>query len=300
MLVAGSTFAAGYSPGRSSACTPTANSRCRNFLIDGAAAPSKAYGFDSRLPPEWRLRDRHAEFGELAPPPGTATSPAAASGNAAGTAETAHFAPGQSTGTGQRIIIWTAITAPIGAYVLSPLLDHRLANDDHGIWKRSNQLDLEYAVGLTELGGALWLGGKNRLGRTFWKSIDSSLYTAISVQAMKYAFSRARPYQSNDPKKWFQGSCCQSFPSGEVSFQASFVTPFIAEYYKQDPWIWALEALPAYDAMARMKVQGHWQTDVLAGWAIGTAWGLYAHFEPKPLVLSIMPDGIAIGLHASF
>ena len=87
---------------------------------------------------------------------------------------------------------------------------------------------------------------------------------------MKYAFSRARPYQGNNPNAWFKGSGNQSFPSGEVTLQASFVTPFIANYGRQDPWIWALEALPVYDAFARLKSQAHWQTDVIAGWALGT------------------------------
>ena len=64
--------------------------------------------------------------------------------------------------------------------------------------------------------------------------------------------------------------------------------------------MWALEVLPAYDSMARMKVQGHWQTDVLAGWAIGTAFGMYAHYEPDPLFLSIVPGGVAMGLHVRF
>jgi hypothetical protein len=127
-------------------------------------------------------------------------------------------------------------------------------------------------------------------------AIDSG----VTVVAMKHVFGRGRPSQTSSPHHWLRGSGHLSFPSGEVSFQASFVTPFIAEYYKQDPWIWALEALPLYDALARVKVRGHWQTDVLAAWAIGTAWGLYAHFEPKPLILSIMPHGIVVGLHFAF
>ncbi len=212
----------------------------------------------------------------------------------------ADFSPGESTAFGQHTVEWTLLTAPLAAYALSPALDRRLHYQDSGIWKRKRQLDFEYAVILGEVGGSLWFGGQSRIGKTFWRSMDASFYTAITVQAMKYAFSRARPRQSASPDHWFQGNCCQSFPSGEVSFQASAVTPFIAEYHKQYPWVWALEALPAYDALARMKTHGHWQTDVLAAWAIGTAWGLYAHYEPKPLILSFMPHGILVGIHVNF
>lgn len=212
----------------------------------------------------------------------------------------ASFAPGESTAEGRHVVEWTLPIVPLAAYALSPLIDHRFTNDSHGIWTRRYQFDLEHAVMLTELGGALWFGGKTRIGRTFWRAADASIFTAVTTTAMKYAFSRSRPYQSGDPHLWFRGNCCQSFPSGEVSFQASFVTPFIAEYHHRYPWVWALELLPAYDAMARMKTRGHWQTDVLAAWAIGTAWGIYAHYEPKPLVLSFMPDGVLIGLRVHF
>jgi hypothetical protein len=44
---------------------------------------------------------------------------------------------------------------------------------------------------------------------------------------------------------------CRSFPSGEVTLQASFVTPFIVDYSKRHPWIWALEIFPAWDAYPR-------------------------------------------------
>ena len=179
-------------------------------------------------------------------------------------------------------------------------IDHRLPDDNSGIWKRSNQLDLEYGVVLTELGGALWYGGESRIGRTFWQSIDASAFSALTVQVLKYGFSRARPYQSASPNHWFQGSCCQSFPSGEVTLQASFVTPFILEYHREDPWVWGLEALPLYDALARMKTQGHWQTDVLSGWALGTAFGVFAHNRNLPFFLSVMPHGMMLGWHTSF
>jgi len=55
------------------------------------------------------------------------------------------------------------------------------------------------------------------------------------------------------------------------------VTPFILEYGQEQPWIYAPAALPVYDGYARIKTRGHWQTDVLAGLAIGTAAGWYSH-----------------------
>jgi membrane-associated phospholipid phosphatase len=205
-----------------------------------------------------------------------------------------------STAFGRRLVEWTIVATPIFALSMSSVLDHRLAYDNHGIFYRPYQLDFEHGVMAAEGLGALWFGVRSRLGRTFWQAIDASLFTAATTTAMKYAFSRARPYQSSDPHDFFQGNCCQSFPSGEVAYQASVVTPFIAEYRKRDPWIWGLEIFPLYDAVARMKTWGHWQTDVISGFAIGTAWGIFAHEERVPFTVSVLPGGVTVGFDRRF
>ncbi len=211
-----------------------------------------------------------------------------------------HRSEWRSTAFGRRLVEWTIVATPIFALTASSVLDHRLAYDNHGIFYRPYQLDFEHGVMAAEGFGALWFGARSRLGRTFWQAIDASLYTAATTTVMKYAFSRARPYQSPDPHDFFQGNCCQSFPSGEVAYQASVVTPFIAEYYRRDPWIWALEIFPVYDAVARMKTWGHWQTDVISGFAIGTAWGIFAHEERVPFTVSVLPGGLTVGFDRSF
>jgi len=61
-----------------------------------------------------------------------------------------------------------------------------------------------------------------------------------------------------------------------VTHITAIVTPFIEEYGQDHPAIWALAALPLYDGLARMKSQAHWQSDVLAGMALGVGTGLYA------------------------
>jgi undecaprenyl-diphosphatase len=173
-------------------------------------------------------------------------------------------------------------------------IDHRLGYSDRGIWQRNYQVDLEDGVILLELAGSLTTLDDSRVGLTFRKSVDSSVFTALSVEALKYTLQRARPNQGDNPDLWFKGGGYQSFPSGEVALQASFVTPFIVEYHADHPWVWALEALPAFDAMARMKAWAHWQTDVLAGWAIGSGWGIYSQGRSSPLVFGLLPHGFTL------
>jgi acid phosphatase family membrane protein YuiD len=179
-------------------------------------------------------------------------------------------------------------------------IDHVVDYDNSGIWKRSTQQALVYTLIGGEIAGALWEGGETRLGKTFWQSIDSSVIGAVSSEALKHIFTRSRPDQSPDPNLWFQGKGHYSFPSGEVTAVSAIVTPFVLEYGHDAPAVYALEILPLYDAIARVKVQAHWQTDVLAGFALGTLTGYYAHSRDNPLILGVLPHGFMIGLQRQF
>lgn len=191
---------------------------------------------------------------------------------------------------------------PLAAHAGSgPLgIDHEWSLDQSGIWARKYQTGLEYGTVAIEVGSALWLGNDTSLGHTMWQTLDSSLLSGVAATIMKRTFGRARPEQGNDPNAWFKGSCCASFPSGEVTLQASFVTPIIANYAKDYPWIWGLEVLPVYDAIARMKSQAHWQTDVIAGWALGTGIGYWATKWKTPLTVQLLPGGVSVGLSKRF
>jgi len=191
-----------------------------------------------------------------------------------------------------------ALTLCVGwcASVAAGAVDHKVAFDDSGIWNRKVQKALENSSIAVVIGGAAWEGGETRLGRTFWQAADSSVLGAVTSEAAKHIFTRARPAQTDDPNQWFQGSGHYSFPSGEVTLVSAAVSPFVFEYAHDHPWVLALEALPIYDAIARVKVQSHWQTDVLAGFAIGTAAGYYAHSRDHPLILQVMPHGIVVGI----
>jgi len=173
-------------------------------------------------------------------------------------------------------------------------IDHRLHYDNSGIWKRSNQKALLYGSIITVGAGALAFGDHDKLGDTFWRSIDAMLVSGVGTQALKYTFRRERPSQTDDPNRFFKGHS-QSFPSGEVSALSAAVTPFIVNYGDEHPAVYALALLPAYDAVARMKVHAHWQSDVLVGAAIGTGVGIWAAHRDSPLVVGWLPGGFSVG-----
>src|SRR5713226_2775780 len=114
-------------------------------------------------------------------------------------------------------------------------IDHELALDQNGIWARKYQNALETGVVVLEVAGSLWFGNDNELGHTLWQTVDASVISGVGAQLLKYGFGRARPSQGDNPNAWFKGSHYQSFPSGEVTLQASFVTPFIAKYAQKYP-----------------------------------------------------------------
>lgn len=179
-------------------------------------------------------------------------------------------------------------------------IDRRLDVDNSGIWKRRNQVVLQDATALLVVGGALWEGDDTRLGHTLWQSVDGMALGVVTASAMKVAFGRTRPTETDDPNRWFRGRGNRSFPSGEVMAITTAVTPFVLEYGSEHPAVWALELLPLYDAVARVKVRAHWQSDVLASLAIGTALGAYAHSRSSSISVAILPRGVSVGWSKRF
>lgn len=178
-------------------------------------------------------------------------------------------------------------------------IDSRFELDEHGIWKRTTQRRVEQLLVAGALAGAVWEGSNSRLGKTWWQSVDSLILGQAGYLVLNNTLRRERPSQTDSPNQWFK-SGGHSFPSGEVTAISSIVTPFVLEYGSEHPAVYALELLPLYDAMARMKSQAHWQTDVLAGWALGTATGYYARSRQQPFTVMVLPHGLTVGWSKRF
>ncbi|MBI5893630.1 MAG: phosphatase PAP2 family protein [Deltaproteobacteria bacterium] len=177
-------------------------------------------------------------------------------------------------------------------------IDRRVNKDDSGIWQYHYDLPA-YLIGATAA-GAIWEGNDTRFGKTLWKSADALIISGVVTQALKYSTTRVRPSKTDDPNLWFQGGDNYSFPSGHVSSVAALVTPIILEYRDDRPWVYILAIIPLYEAIGRVNAQAHWQTDVLAGAAIGVAAGYYEQKISSPLIFYVLPEGVYMGLKYRF
>jgi undecaprenyl-diphosphatase len=180
-------------------------------------------------------------------------------------------------------------------------IDHAVdAGDATGIYSRRIQQVLQVGVPLVVVGSALWEGADSRFGKTAWQAGDALALGVATSESMKRIFSRSRPSQSDSPNEWFQGRGHRSFPSGEVMEMTTAVTPFILEYAHDQPAVWALALLPVYDGIARVRTRAHWQTDVLASWAIGGGIGYYTHSRRVPISVGLLPHGVTVGWKTTF
>ena len=179
-------------------------------------------------------------------------------------------------------------------------VDHRVSYDASGIWNPNVYRGVVGGLTIAQIGGAFWEGSETRFGRTMWQGIDAELIAAVSAQAGKYIFTRARPDQGNNPCLWFQGGSHDSFPSHEASVTAALVTPYVIEYGSDNPATYALLLLPLYVGVGRVKNQAHWQTDVIAGWAVGGLSGWAAHSLKTPITIQLLPHGVAVGFKKQF
>ncbi len=179
-------------------------------------------------------------------------------------------------------------------------VDHEISYDASGVWNPNVYRGVVGALTVAEIGGALWDGAQTRFGKTMWRGIDSEIFAGAAATAGKYVFTRVRPATQNDPCLWFKGGSNHSFPSGEAAVSAALVTPYVIEYAKDTPAAYALLLLPLYVGAGRLRNHAHWQTDVLAGWAVGGLSGWYAHSRDTPLMIELLPHGVAVGLKATF
>src|SRR5262249_55281880 len=108
------------------------------------------------------------------------------------------------------VLLAATVTSPTRADI-----DHLVPQDESGIWNPSIYRGLQLGLNIGQIGLALYEGGETRLGNTAWRGIDSELIAAVSTEAFKRTFRRARPRDNPDPDSWFPCGSNSSFLTAE-------------------------------------------------------------------------------------
>ena len=137
-------------------------------------------------------------------------------------------------------------------------------------------------------------------------SLQSLLYATALTNVLKGTVGRSRPSVGNGPYNTEAFSGHTSFPSGHTTTAFAVLTPWVL-YYPNGA-TYGLFAVGAGTATARVALDRHWPTDVVAGAAIGilTARYLTNRHRPSPTAapnaprLRITPlvgtDALGVGL----
>lgn len=98
-------------------------------------------------------------------------------------------------------------------------------------------------------------------------SLQSLAYAGAVTRVLKGAFGRYRPEANGGAYRFAPLSGNTSFPSGHATAAFALITPWVLYY--PNVATYGLFSLSAGTAVARIALDKHWPTDVLAGAAIG-------------------------------
>lgn len=152
------------------------------------------------------------------------------------------------------------------------------------------------------------LTDNSRFQDAAFTSLQSWVYAGSITFGLKRALGRMRPEEGMGASIFRPLSKHASFPSGHAATVFALITPWIIYY--PSPVTYGLFALGTSTALARLALNKHWPTDVLAGAAIGFFTGRFLanmHLSemasatgiPSPVAMQaqLLPHGFQMTLH---
>ncbi len=190
----------------------------------------------------------------------------------------------------------------ITSSLISWTIDKRVEKSDSLLL--TSHYEVPYLMGYSLIATSIIEGNsETRFGKTTMKALDSFIWSNLATELLKQSFQRRRPRATDNPNEWFYSDNSggeNSFPSGHVASVTASVTPYIFEYSEDYPLVHLLWFFPVQQMAGRVNAQAHWQTDVLAGFLLGTAIGYFSHKRETPLILYFDGDGVYTGLRYRF
>ena len=108
--------------------------------------------------------------------------------------------------------------------------------------------------------------------------------------------NRVTSARKDSPEKYREPDLSQPGSSYEKGTGRQSGFPFVIAMVPKAGFL----LLPLYVGIGRVKNQAHWQTDVLAGWAVGGLSGWFTHSRETPLIVQVLPHGVVVGLKTRF
>lgn len=206
------------------------------------------------------------------------------------------------------------------AYISDPNVKTSIDKNHTTFMNRVTPIGEKYGSSLYAgiFGSGLYLTGalmKNQgIASTGRMVVESVVYTGLVVGLLKFTFSRARPYENDGPRDFFDFSLKEediSFPSGHTAtaFAISTVLSRKIDNTFATIGLYGLAGLTAYERMYNNK---HWFSDVLVGAALGYFIGnVIANSEDEreskndflnkvDLMPSINSNGVGLSINVNF
>ena len=105
--------------------------------------------------------------------------------------------------------------------------------------------------------------------------LEAATLASATGFALKFLAGRERPNQTTDPNRWRAGG--SSFPS--LHLTAAYAVGTVFAESGEGGYLWMTRVLgyglAAFTGYQRLKHNGHWLSDVVAGTALGTATGAF-------------------------
>lgn len=149
--------------------------------------------------------------------------------------------------------------------------------------------------------GTSLITNNTRFQDAAFTSLQSVLYNHMTIGALKFTFSRARPSDNEGVRDFdmFE-STHTSFPSGHTSTAFAVVTPWVMYY--PHPAMYALYFIPVAVGIGRISQGEHWLSDTTTAAIIGTYWGYYLskkhlNIQSKSFAVTPVALGKGGGIH---